>query len=61
MFIEINDTLINVNNITLCCLYEEPYLNISIHTNDKRSMTISFENKAELMEKWEWLRYILQK
>lgn len=61
MFIEINDTLINVNNITLCCLYTEPYPNISIYTNDRRSMTISCENKAELMEKWEWLRYILQK
>ena len=59
MFIEINDTLINVNNITLCCLYAEPYLNISIYTNDRRSMTIQFENKAELMEKWEWLRHIL--
>ena len=59
MFIEINDRLINVDNITTCHIYEEPYLNICIYTTDGRSMTIQFENKAELMEKWEWLRYIL--
>ena len=59
MFIEMNDVLINVNNITACYIYEEPYLNIGIYTTDGRSMTIQFENKAELMEKWEWLRYIL--
>lgn len=59
MFIEINDVLINVDNITRCYVHTERPLNICIYTNDGYAMTIDFENKAELMAKWEWLRYIL--
>ena len=42
MFIEINDRLINVDNITTCHIYEEPYLHICIFTGLHYIMKTAF-------------------
>ena len=65
MFIEINNILINVNNITKIYYRifdstpSKPEFVIYIHTNDEDRVTLNYKTKEEFESKWEWLREIL--
>ena len=65
MFIEIDDILINVNNITKIYyrIYDseptETRFVICIHTNDGSITKLTFKNKEKFESKWEWLRDIV--
>ena len=62
MFIEINNILINVNNITKIYYRifdstpSKPEFVIYIHTNDGNTATLSYKTKEEFECKWEWIR-----
>ena len=65
MFIEINNILINVNNITRIYyhIYElipsKPEYKIYIHTNDGGTAVLNFTTKEEFESKWEWIREMM--
>lgn len=62
MFIEINNILINVNNITKIyyrifdSVPSKPEFVIYIHTNDEDRVTLNYKTKEEFESKWEWIR-----
>ena len=62
MFIEINNIIINVNNITRIyyrifdSVPSKPEFVIYIHTNDEDRVTLNYKTKEEFESKWEWVR-----
>ena len=57
MFIETNNILINVDNITK--IYYRVYdseFEIYIQTNDEDRVTLNYKTKEEFERKWEWIR-----
>ena len=57
MFIETNNILINVDNITK--IYYRVYdseFEIYIQTNDEDRITLNYKTKEEFERKWEWIR-----
>ena len=62
MFIETNDILINVNNITKIYYHifdstsSKPKFIIYIHTTDGSISTLNFKIKEEFERTWEWIR-----
>ena len=57
MFIETNNILINVDNITK--IYYRVYdseFEIYIQTNDEDRVTLNYKTKEEFKRKWEWIR-----
>lgn len=65
MFIETNDILINVDNITKIyysvydSIPKKPGFEIHILTNDGDSTILRFETEKEFKHTWEWIRWIV--